>query len=547
MSSGSYPQSNRPVAMGANGMVASAHPTASVAGLKVLMEGGNAVDAALATVAALNVVEPFMSGMGGIGVALVYVAKEGRVRALDFSGRAPKAAEPSVFVDDEARGVGILSSLVPGNVAGWMTMHDAYGSMDRERLFEPAIHHAENGFPLTSFGARITAAFAHRLRPHASSASIILDGDGRSPRPGDFIRNPRLAESFRQVARHGKSVFYTGELADRMVKAIRAMGGLLTGDDLASYTAEWRTPIAIDYRGFRVHTMPPNCSSFQVLETLKVMEGFDSTEIKFQDPGTLHLMMEAVKLGVADCREFAGDPDHVDIPVKGLLSEGYAATQRERIRRDEPAILGGSRYKKNRPAEALTPGKPQAYDEGGMTTHLGVADRDGNVVTITQTLGSGYGSGVAIGDTGIFLNNMASYFDVEEGSPNLIGPWRRVDFCVAPIQVLRDGKFFLSMGTPGSHGILQTTPQFVTNVLDFGMDVQQAIEAPRFSCDEGRAVTMEERYPRHVRRQLAALGHELKIVDAWAIGGAQGVQVDSELGIFYGGADPRRDGFAVGW
>lgn len=547
LNSDAYLQSNRPPAMGANGMVASAHPAASAAGLQILMEGGNAADAALATVAALNVVEPYMSGVGGIGVALMYLAGEGRIRVLDFSGRAPGAAEPDRFADDDDRGTGILSCLVPGNVAGWTTIHEAYGSMDRERLFRTAIHYAEHGFPITPFSHRIGRAFAHRLAQYEPSTAIMLDGDGRTPKPGDRLRMPQLADSLRKIAKQGSDVFYTGELAERIVKATQAMDGLLTMDDLAAYRAEWKEPVSIDYRGYRVNTPPPNCSGFQVLQTLKLAEGIENPRPTFEDPDTLHRMLEGTKLCIVDRVQYSGDPDHVEIPLKGLLSDEYAASQRERIQADGVSFLGGERYAKNRPAESLAPGGPPAFDEGGMTTHLAVADREGNVVTITQTLGSGFGSGISIGDTGIFLNNMASYFDIEEGSPNLIGPGKRLEFCVAPTQTTRDGRFFLSMGTPGGHGILQTTPQFLMNVLDHGMNVQQAIEAPRYSVTDGRQVSLEERFPRHVRRRLEDLGHEVRLLDAWAIGGAQGIMADQERGIYYGGGDPRRDGFAVGW
>ena len=540
------PLANRPVAMGVNGMVTSAHPLASLAGQRMLMDGGNAFDAAVATAAALNVVEPYMSGVGGIGLALAYVAKEDRIRALNFSGRAPWAAEPDRFTD-ETKWMGILAPLIPGNVAGWLTLHETYGSLDQERVFQPAIDYAANGFPVTHLNSRTFARSADRLAPYPSG-SIIVGNNGATPKPGARLKMPQLADSLKMIAAGGKATFYRGELAERIVKGNQERGGLYTLDDFADYDAEWQEPISIDYRGYKVHTTRPNSSGFQVLETIKIMEGFDGTDLIFQHPNTLHLMMEAIKLAVTDRIRYGGDPDHVQTPLKGLLSEGYAAKQRSRIDRENVSVVSGEHFSRQLPSGSLLAGSPDEFD-GGMTTHFATADRDGNVVTVTQTLGGGFGCAVAPGDTGIFLNNMSFWFDLEEGSPNLIGAGKRVDFCIAPTQTLRDGKFFLSIGTPGGWGILQTTPQFLMHVLDYGMNVQEAIEAPRFRCVQGYQIEMEERFPRHVRRALEDKGHDVGVVEAFSmsVGGCQGIRVDTDAGVFQGGADPRRDGFAIGW
>ncbi len=540
------PPSTRPAAVGVNGMVASAHPLASLAGLRVLMDGGNAFDAAVAVASTLGVVEPYMSGPGGIGLALVYVASENRVRALNFSGRAPKAADPSRYTP-AAKEVGILSPLVPGNVAGWLTLHETYGTLDRERLFQPAIGYAEDGTVVTSFNARQIAGVAARIGQFPSG-SIILGGNGRAPSPGARLRMPQLADSLRKIAAGGKDTFYTGALAERIVKGVQEMGGLLTMDDLSGYQAEWQEPIGIRYRGYDIYTTPPNSSGFQILQTLKLMEGFSGADLVFQHPDALHLMMESVKLAVTDRIKYAGDPDYVKAPLKGLLSDGYAANQRGRIDRQRAALVSGEHYAREVNPGSLGPGSPNEFD-GGMTTHFAVADRDGNVVSITQTLGGGFGSAVAPGDTGVFLNNMCYWFDLEEGSPNLIGPGKRVDFVVAPTHTYRNGRFHMSMGTPGSWGILQTTPQFVMNALDFGMDMQQAIEAPRFRYYTGLHVQMEERFPAHVRQALRDRGHQVETIEPWSmlVGGAHGIRVNADEGTFQGGADPRRDGAALGY
>ncbi|MCH7653898.1 MAG: gamma-glutamyltransferase [Chloroflexi bacterium] len=541
-----FPAANRPAAIGANGMVASAHPLASMAGLRILQDGGNAFDAAVAVASVLNVGEPYMSGVGGIGLALVYVAKEDRVRVLNFSGRAPKAATPDKFSHETVE-TGMLAPMVPGNVAGWLTLHETYGSLDRERLFQQAIDYAEDGMPVTTLNSRMMAQSASRLSKFPS-APIILGDNGRPPRPGTKLRMPQLAQSLRTIVKGGKDVFYKGELAERIVKGSQELGGLFTMEDMAEYEPQWQEPIRIGYRDYEVYTTPPNSSGFQILQTLKLLEGYGRDRLVFQSPEALHLMMEAVKLCTTDRIRYAGDPDVVDVPVRGLLSDEYAAKQRRRIDPESAALVSGEHYSRKIAAEAIGPGNPEEFD-GGMTTHFAVADRDGNVVSVTQTLGGGFGSAVAPGDTGIFLNNMCYWFDLEEGSPNLIGPGVRVDFVVAPTHTFKNGKFYASMGTPGSWGILQTTVQFLMHLLDFGMDPQEAIEAPRFRYFTGRRVEMEERFPIQVRRALEGKGHEVAVVEPWSmsVGGAQGIRFLRDEGVFQGGADPRRDGLAIGW
>ena len=539
-----YPAANRPVAMGVNGMVSSAHPLASLAGVQVMAEGGNAFDAVVAVASTLNVVEPYMSGVGGIGLALAHIASEGRVRALNFSGRMPRAATPDKFTTESLE-QGILAPLIPGNLAGWLTLHETYGTMDRERLFRQAISYAENGFPITFVNSEIMHQTAEHLWRFPKSAQTILDGSGAAHPPGTRLVWPDLARTLTLIAEQGAAVFYRGEIAEGIVKASEEMNGLFTMDDLADYETEWQEPISVKYNGYSIYTTPPNSSGFQVLQTLKMMEGSGP---RYQSVDTLHRFMESVKLAVTDRIEWAGDPDYVTAPLAGLLSDEYAAAQRERVDMATVSTVRGERYADPYPDNPLRPGDPVEF-EGGMTTHFAVADRDGNVVTVTQTLGGGFGSSVIAGDTGVFLNNMGSYFELADGNSNQIGPWKRVDFVVAPTQTFKDGKFHLSLGTPGGYGILQTTPQMLMNVLDYGMNVQQAIEAPRFKYTLGTHVVMEERFPWNVRRALELRGHEVDVVESFSrlVGGAQGIQVDQEQGTFQGGADPRRDGVAVGF
>ena len=541
-------QTHRPVVMGSNGMVTAAHPLASVAGLRTLMKGGNAFDATVAVAAALNVVEPYMSGMGGVGCLLAYIAAEKRTRVLNFTGRAPGTADPNLFTDKNKER-GILSVLVPGTVAGWLTLHESYGRLELEELFEPAIDYAEQGSPLTHLNHFLTADGRDRWAPYASSRAI-LEPHGKVPQPGERLRQPQLGQSLRKVAMGGKEVFYRGELAKRIVEASQQLGGLLTEEDLADYEAWWEEPIEMDYRGYKVLTAPPNSDGFQMLETLKIVEGYTPNEMNLSAPDTLHRMIEATKLAITDRIKYSGDPNHVHIPVKELLSSQYSSNQRARIDMARAAAVQGEHYNPQAQVDVMLPG---SMDPAllGSTTHFAVADNEGNVVTLTQSLGSGFGSGIAIGDTGIFLNNVANWFDVamDVEIPNRIGPRRLVEWCPTPAQVFKDGKFYLSIGTPGGYGIAQTTAQMLMHVLDFGMNVQQAIEAPRFKCTIGRSVEMEERFAPEVRGRLAGRGHDIVVLEPWSrgVGGAQGIMVDQTARTLSGGADPRRDGYAMGW
>ena len=541
------PQANRPAAVGVNGMAASAHPLASLAGVRIMVAGGNAFDAAVAVASTLNVCEPYMSGAGGVGLALAYVASEDRIRALNFSGRMPLAADPEAYAEGD-KDVGIKSALVPGNVAGWLTLHETYGRLDREQLFEPAIGYATDGTAITQFNAGSIANSASRLSRFPSAGIFVKNG--KTPHAGERVKQPQLARSLSAIARGGKEEFYRGEIASKLVKGAQELGGQFTEEDLATYDAEWCEPISISYRDYEIFSVPPNSTGFQLLETLKIMEGYEGGDLIFQHPETLHSYIEAVKLAVADRIKWGGDPAymHVEAPIRGLLSAGYAESQRARIDRNSAAVVSGEQFSRMVPSGSIKAGSPDEFD-GGMTTHFAVADSDGNVVSVTQTLGGGFGSAVAPGDTGLFLNNMAHWFDLEEGAPNRLAGGKRVDFCLAPTQTFREGRFHVSLGTPGSWGILQTTPQFVMNVLDFGMDVQEAIEAPRLRVFEERRVVMEERFPYHVRTALAAKGHDIEVTAPFSmtVGGAQGIMVDHESGTFQGGADPRRDGVAIGW
>lgn len=541
-------QVHRPVVMGSHGMVVSGHPLASQAGLRILLEGGNAFDAAVATAATLNVVEPYMSGLAGLGVLLCYPAREKRVRVLNFSGRAPYAATPDRY-NPETQERGILASLVPGNVAGWFTLLETYGTMERARVLAPAITYAEEGVPITHQNHHFMQQNMPLLSSCPTAAQIFLPG-GNAPQPGTVLRQTALAKSLRAIVEAGQEVFYRGELAERMVRDIEAQGGLMTRQDLADYRAEWEEPLMTTYRGYEVYVPPPNSSGFQMLATLNMLEQCDLPALGYGSPQYLHFLMEAMKLSITDRIMYAGDPSYTAIPLPGLLSKAYAEAQLNRIDWRRAAFVVGERASTVQKVNALRAGIPQAYTDG-LTTHLTTADKEGNVVTISQTLGNAFGCGIAVEDTGILLNNMALWFDIDPSgdSPNLIAPGKRVDFCVAPMQVLHHGAFRLSLGTPGSYGILQTTVQMLVSLVDFGMNIQEAIEAPRFRYFEDRRVELEDRFPAATRHALQELGHQIESIGDWSVsvGGGQGILCEPESGVLQGGADPRRDGYAVGF
>jgi len=540
-------RSTRAPATGTKGMVASAHPYASRAGFDVLRDGGNAMDAAVAVASTLNIAEPYMSGVGGIGIALVYIAKENRTRVLNFSGHAPNAAQPDMYDHLNAE-TGPISPLVPGNVSGWMTMHDTYGSLPLTRVMRDAIQYADDGVALTPFNASMIEENLVRIdRFESSQKAVVVERTGLSA--GSVFRLPQLAESLTAIAEGGQKEFYEGALGDRIQAGLEAAGGIISREELAAYRAYWQEPLSTDYRGFEVRVAPPNSSGFQILETLNILNNFD--ELPYGSSDSLHRLVEAVYIAADDRAKYAGDPAQVEIPLDRLLSAEYAADRAAEISMLETSGPPAERWDRSRVDHAPVGIKPEYAS--GLTTHFATADSEGNVVTITQTLGGAFGSAVVAGDTGIFMNNMCKWFDIDPGSdsPNLIGPGKQQDFCIAPAQIFYgagDKKIKMSISTPGSWGILHTTAQMMYAHIDAGMNVQEAIEAPRFRHYDSGMLLLENRFPRHMREDLARRGHRVHVAPDWhnAVGGGQGIQF-TEHGTMLGGADPRRDGVAMGY
>jgi gamma-glutamyltranspeptidase/glutathione hydrolase len=538
-------EAHRTTVTGRRGMVASGHPLATLAGLRILMEGGNAIDAIVATAAALNVTEPYMSGMGGVGYMHIYSAAKNEHKVLDYVGLTPKDTDIALYDTDDKHNSGPLSPLVPAACAGWMEALKRYGRMDPAAVFAPAIEYAEQGFALTVKNNAFFDGCAPALRRYKTGAETYLL-DGQVPKPGEVVVQADLAQTFRQVAADGGESFYRGEIAERIVRYMAETGGLITHEDLQACEPVWIDPIKVDYRDYQVWSPPPPCQGIQYLEVLKIMEGFDVRDMGHNTAATLHRFIEAGKLAMADRAEYAAIANP---PTAGLLSEEYVATRRALIG-DTARRTGGERYTVDKAPGEVVAGEPPGWMKNECTTHFDTIDADGNAVSVTQSLGGGFGSAMVVPGTGIALNNFMRWFDLEPKSPNAIGPSKKNEMCLSPAQVWDKGGLRLLIGTPGSHGILYTTPQMIMNVLDHQMHVQAAIEAARIKVSApGFVVDAETRIDAAVFAELEKQGHQFNKMGDWSagVGGGQGIMVDPDTGSFMGGADPRRDGYALGW
>lgn len=547
MSQIKFAGAHRPPILGTQGAVASAHPLASFAGIDILKQGGNAFDAAVSVATTLNVVEPYMSGIGGIGILLAFDAKQNELKVLNYSGCTPMAATPEKFPIDNVE-IGVLSNLVPGSVSGWLQLHEKFGSMERKDLFSQAIRYARNGYPVTYFNHNMFKNFIDKLQENSAASKVFLPNNNKPPYPGELFFQKDLGDSLELIASKGISAVYKGDIASAIVSEHKKRNGLITTEDLSNYQATFENPISISYKGNEIFVPPPNCSAFQTLQTLKMVERYNFKESQLQNPQTFHIIIEAIKLAIRNRIQYAGDPLFSDIPIDALLSDAYIDSLISHIDKNKAQNSPGDRWSPDFDEEQqIFLNLPKS---NGSTTHFSITDRFGNVVTLTQTIGSAFGSGIVVPDTGIMLNNMSSYFITNPtcSTSNLIAPKKRVEFCIAPTQVFRNGEFMLSIGTPGGHGILQTTLQMLMNVLDFNMNMQQAIEAPRFKSTEKKIIELENRFNSDVINSLKKLGHEPTILGDWdlGVGGAQGIRKLNN-NVFEAGADPRRDGYAYAW
>ena len=533
----------RPSVMGRNGMVTSGQSLASQAGIQTLMAGGNAVDAAIATAAALGVVEPASSGVGGDGFILIYWAQTGQVTAVNATGPAPAAATRARYLEDGGIPMkGMRSVSVPGLVDGWLLAHERYGALPLEDVFQPAIALCEDGFPVSYLLADGMRAENERFAAEPYTRAVFTN-DGEPIPAGALLRNRNLGATLRKIAQDGREAFYEGEIAAAIAEFSRARDGLLTAEDLANYHAHWAEPIHVNYRGYEVYEMPPNSSGHILLQELNMVELFDLQSLGCNTAESIHLMVEAKKLCFADREKYMADPEWVDIPLEGMLSKAYAAEQAERIDLKQAAF-------------DVPAGGPEAHED---TTCFCTADRAGNMVCLLQSIQSGFGSSLIAGETGILLNNRMTYWHLEEGHPNCLMPGKRVRHTMNPVIVTKDGKPVLTCGTPGADTQVQTNLQLVTHLLDFGMTPQEAVSAPRWRSLQNpmestiphvcsNDLQLENRLPASVQDSLSRRGHELELVGDWGgPGSAQVIMVHPESGALIGGSDPRRDGYAIGF
>lgn len=517
------------------GIVAAESTLAAQAGATILARGGNAIDAAVATNAALGVTLPMMNGMGGDLFAIVYDAKTGKLYGLNASGWAPAALTPKFL---QGKGItqmprnGINSVTVPGAVDGWSKLLSRFGTKGIAEVLSPAIYYAREGFPVPEWDAAFWSNAESHLKQDPNTASTYLI-DGHAPRVGEVFRNPDLARSLEAIANGGRDAFYKGEIGQRIVAYSAKVGGTMTASDLAEYSAEWVEPISTTYRGWAVYEIPPNGQGIAALMMLNIMETFQFSQ--FNNPAdAFHMMIEAKKLAYADMHRYVADPRFARIPVQGMLSKQYAA-QRSKL-------IDVAKANCNVP-----PGEPE-FSTAGDTTYLSVVDSEGNMVSLIQSNFSEFGSGRVPDGLGFVLQNRGALFTLDPASPNVLAGRKRPLHTIIP-GFMTNGNQKIAFGIMGGFNQAQAHAQFVSNIVDHGMNIQAALEAPRFTkltfagCD----VEIEDRVPAAVRDDLGKRGHQLTVRGAYNanMGSGQAVLRDFSTGVNYGASDPRKDGAAI--
>lgn len=573
----------RPAVPGVHGLVTTGHPLASTAGLRTLMQGGNAVDASVAVLAVLHVVRPQSSGTAGNGFFTIYDKASGRVYSLNATGAAPRALDASKLTAGELY-EGIKAGVVPGLFGGWVAALERFGTMSLAEVLAPAIDYAGNGHPIDSSVVRAIEAKRELFEVFPSSARMFLPG-GRAPTAEEMFRMPELAATLKklvaaeqQALEAGKSRsealraafdrFYKGDIAREMARFYRENGGLFTEEDFAAYEPIWTDPAHVSFRGYDVYSSPSTSrGGLEVVMQLNLIEGFDLKALGHNSAAALHLITECVKLAKADVYRYVADPEFADMPIAGMLSKQYAARRRKLIDRERAMAYPEHGNPPGASKAGLKAGKRRAaarqpaFEERswpGSTTSFSVADRFGNVVACTPTHGSGFGTGVVVGSTGMTFNNgtrigstspYADHVNYARGGQIPI-------LNNSPTLVMKDDRFHLALGTPGGETIGQTQFQVLLNVLDFGMSIQEAVAAPRialvadpnfYKAASEITVRMEELIPPEVAGAFQALGHKIGVRRGVVLGSMQGILVNRRTGTMAAGADPRRMAYAVGY
>ena len=533
----SVPGQGRSMVVTKLGIVAAPQFLASQAGAHILEEGGNAVDAAIAANAVMGVVQPYVNGMGGDLFAIYYEAKTGKLYGLNSSGWTPKGLTIEYLKShgvDKINPIGVETIDVPGAVAGWDALRGRFGTLPFSEILAPAIYYAQNGFPLAERNARYWFAKSLMQQPGYKETYVP---NGVAPKVGDEFRNPALANSLRQVAEHGRDAFYNGPMTATMVKFLQAQGGTHTLDDFREFQPEWVEPISTTYRGWTVYELPPNGQGIAALTMLNIMEQFPLGQYPHNSADALHLMIEAKKLAYADMYKYVGDPRFTPVPVKEMLSKDLAKKRAALIQMDKAAC------------EVLPSDIEKMLDAHGKSTiYLSAIDKDGNIVSLIQSNYAGYGTGMVAPGLGFSFHNRGAGFQLTPGLPNSLAGHKRPLHTIIPA-FMEKGDVHIGFGIMGGWNQAQAHAQFVADVVDYGMNVQAALEEPRFTKGtfEGCDVEMENTIPQSVRDELAKRGHQINLLESFSfsVGQGEAVMRDTKRNVNFAGADPRSDGEAI--
>jgi len=533
----SVPGQGRSMVVTKFGIVAAPQFLASQAGARILEEGGNAVDAAIAANAVMGVVQPYVNGIGGDLFALYYEAKTGKIYGLNSSGWTPKALTIEYLKShqvDHINPIGVETIDIPGAVAGWDALRARFGTLPFSKVLAPAIYYAQNGFPLAERNARYWVAKSLLEQPGYRETYLP---DGVAPKTGDEFKNPALAHSLEEIAAHGRDAYYDGPMTATMVKFLRAQGGTHTVEEFRDFQREWVDPVSTTYRGWTVYELPPNGQGIAALSMLNIMELFPMAEYGHNSADALHVMIEAKKLAYADMHHYVGDPRFTPIPVRELISKKLAGERANLIQRDKAAC------------QVVPSDIEKALDaHGNSTIYLSTIDQEGNIVSLIQSNFAGYGTGMVAPGLGFSFHNRGAGFELKPGLPNSLAGHKRPLHTIIPA-FMEKGDIRIGFGIMGGWNQAQAHAQFVANVVDYGMNVQAALEQPRFTKGtfDGCDVQMEETIPEAVRAELKKRGHEVQLLEPYSFSVGQGEAVvrDDRRKVNFAGADPRSDGEAI--
>jgi gamma-glutamyltranspeptidase/glutathione hydrolase len=539
------PFATRSEVIAPNAMAATSHPLATQIALDILRRGGHAVDAAIAANAALGLMEPTGNGIGGDLYAIVWDAENGKLHGLNASGRSPKTLTLDYFREqglEKIPAYGPLPVSVPGTVDGWFELHGRFGKLPMTEILAPTIEYARKGHPVHETIAHYWARSVDRLSKYPGFREQMTI-DGRAPRVGELWRNPNLANTLERIAREGREVFYRGEIARVIGDYMQANGGFLSYEDLAAHRSEWVEPVSVNYRGYDVWELPPNGQGIAALQILNILEQFDVAQMGFGSADHVHLFLEAKKLAFEDRARFYADPAYMDVSVERLLSDDYA--------RERAALID-----MNRAARAYPHGDPEVLREGD-TIYLTTADANGNMVSLIQSNYRGMGSGMTPPGLGFVLQDRGELFSLEEGHPNAYAPGKLPFHTIIPAFITRDGEPFISFGLMGGGMQPQGHAQIVMNLVDFGMGLQEAGDAPRIhhsgsseptggTMTDGGTVNLETGFDYAVIRNLMGRGHRIEFARG-PYGGYQAIMKHPEFGTYFGASESRKDGQAAGF